>query len=177
MAAPIKPALKRALANDSWVFVPAIANKQTPVLAEVTAATGFNLSCSVFGEQDGFTAATEKVTLPRRNCETETFEVNGATNYSAPDFLVSFDPQGAPASDGKLAWETLEDNMDGFMIRRQGKGATTDIETGDFVDVVPVQLGVKVPTKTGPGADGVYAFTVGASITDTPAWNVAVTAA
>ena len=177
MAAPIKPALKRALANDSWVFVPAIANPDSPVLAEVTAASGFNLSCSVFGEQEGFTATTEKVTLPRRNCESETFEVNGSTNYAAPDFLIAFDPQAAAGSDGKLAWETLEDMMEGFMVRRQGKDANTDIETGDFVDVVPVQLGVKVPTKTGTGADGVYAFTVGASITNTPSWNVAVVAA
>src|SRR3546814_8758058 len=121
MAAPIKPALKRALANDSWVFVPAFANKATPVLAEVTAATGFNLSCSVFGEQEGFTATTEKVTLPRRNCESETFEVNGATNYAAPDFLIAFDPQAAAGSDGKKAWEALEDGMNGFMVRGRAR--------------------------------------------------------
>ena len=56
MAAPIKPALKRAFGNDSWTWVPAIADAYAPTVAEVTAATGFNLSCSLFGDQDGVTA-------------------------------------------------------------------------------------------------------------------------
>jgi hypothetical protein len=176
MTAPIKPALKRAFGNDTWAWVPAVASKTAPTVAELTAATGFNLSCSLFGEQEGFTATTEKVTLPRRLCETETFEVNGSTNYAAPDFMVSFDPQAAAGADGKKAWEAMDDLSSGFLIRRQGVTATTDFTAGEFVDVIPAQLGVKVPTKTGTGSDGVYAFTVGASITDTPAWNVAVAA-
>lgn len=176
MAAPIKPALVKAFGNDSWIFVPAVASKSAPTVAEVEAAAGFNLSCTLFGDQDGFTATTEKVTLPRRLCETVTFESNGPTSYAAPDLMIAFNPQGAAASDGKKAWEALTDNASGFLIRRQGKTATTVVAAGEFVDVVPVQLAVKVPTKTGTGADGVYAFTQAVSITDTPAWNVAVAA-
>lgn len=175
MAAPIKPALVRAFGNDSWTFVPAIADKTAPTVAEVTAATGFNLSCSLFGDQEDVSATTEKVTLPRRLCETETYESNGPTSYSMPDLQVSFDPQAAAASDGKKAWETMTDGATGFLVRRQGVDATTDFQSGDFVDVVPVQLGTKVPSKTGTGADGVYAFTQAVSITDTPEWNAAVT--
>lgn len=176
MTAPIKPALKRAFGNDSWAWVPAVGNKTAPTVAEVTAAAGFNLSCSLFGEQEGFSATTEKVTLPRILCETATFEVNGSTNYSAPDLMVSFDPQAATGADGKKAWAAMTDLSSGFLIRRQGVTATTDFTAGEFVDVIPAQLGTKVPTKTGTGSDGVYAFTVGASITDTPAWNVAIVA-
>jgi hypothetical protein len=176
MTAPIKPALKRAFGNDSWAWVPAVAVKTAPTVAELTAAAGFNLSCSLFGEQDGFSATTEKVTLPRRLCETETFEVNGSTNYAAPDLTVSFDPQAASGADGKKAWEAMDDLTNGFLIRRQGVTATSDFVAGEFVDVIPAQLGTKVPTKTGTGSDGVYAFTVGASIVDTPAWNVAIAA-
>lgn len=176
MAAPIKPTLVRAFGNESWAWVPAIADTSAPTIAELQAATGFNLSCSLFGEQEGITATTEKVTLPRRLCETETFEVNGSTSYSAPDFLVSFDPQAAAGADGKKAWEAMDDLAEGFLVRRQGEPGTTDFATGDFVDVIPAQLGVKVPTKTGTGSDGVFAFSVGASISDTPDWNVAAVA-
>lgn len=176
MAAPIKPALKRAFGNDAWTWVPAIAVKSGPTVAEVTAVAGFNLSCSLFGEQEGVTASTERVTLPRRLCETETFEVNGSTSYSAPDLMVSFDPQATSGADGKKAWEALDDYASGFLVRRQGVAASTDFTAGEFVDVFPAQLGKKVPTKTGTGSDGVYAFTVGASITDTPAFNVAIAA-
>lgn len=174
MAAPIKPPLVRAFGNDSWLFVIAVADKEEPTALEIEAGTGFNLSCTLFGEQEGFSATTEKVTLPRRLCETVTFETNGPTAYSAPDLMVSFDPQAAAGADGKKAWEVMDDNIDGFLIRRQGALATTVVTAGEFVDVVPVNLAVKVPTKTGTGADGVYAFTQAVSITDTPAWNVEV---
>jgi hypothetical protein len=176
MAAPIKPALKRAFGNDSYTWVPAIAVKTAPTAAEVEAATGFNLSCSLFGEQEGVTTSTAKVTLPRILCETDTFEVNGEVTHSMPDLMVSFDPQGAALSDGKKAWEAMSDLEAGFLVRRQGKTATTVYAAGDFVDVIPVTLGTKVPTKTANDAAGVYAFTVGASITSAPAYNVAVVA-
>lgn len=177
MGVPIKPALSRAFGNDSWLFVPAIADKNAPTLAEIQASAGFNLSCTTFGDQDGFSATTAKVQLPRRNCETETYEVNGETNYAMADLMIAFRPQDAAGEDGKKAWEAMDDYAEGFLVRRQGKKATTDIETGDFCDVVPIALGVKVPTKTGNGADGVYAFTQSASISDAPAWNKAVVAA
>ena len=176
MASPVKPALVRAQAAESWIWVPAIADINSPSIVELNAATGFNLSCSVFGEQEGVTATTEKVTLPRRLCEDKTFEVNGATSYSAPDFTISFDPQGAALSDGKKAWEAMDDNANGFMVQRQGVASTADLTVGEFFNVFPAQLGTKMPGKTSTGADGVFAFTVGVSITDTPALNVAAVA-
>lgn len=176
MAAPIKPALKRAYGNDSWGFVTAIADIDSPTLAELNATAGFNLSCSLFGEQEGVTSTQEKVTLPRILCETETYEVNGSTTYAMTDLMISFDPQAAPGADGKKAWETLDDNLDGFLWRRQGVTATTDLAAGQYVDIIPVQLGVKTPGKTGTGADGVYAFMQPASVTGQPSWNKAIAA-
>lgn len=176
MAAPIKPPLKRAFGNDSWTWVPAIGDKSAPTVAEAEAAGGFNLSCSLFGEQEGITTTTAKVTLPRILCETNTYEVNGETSHSMSDLMVSFDPQGAALSDGKKAWEALGDNESGFLLRRQGKTATTVFAAGDFVDVIPATLGTKVPTKTSNAAEGVYAFTVAASVTSAPVYNVAIVA-
>lgn len=178
MAQPLKPTLVRAFANDSWLFVPAIASIGSPTVAEIEATAGINISCSIFGDsQEGITATTEKVSLPRLNCERETYESNGATNYAMADLQVSFQPQAADGSDGKKAWETMEDNANGFLVRRQGKDSTTVVASGDFVDVIPVQLATKVPTKTSNDAAGVYAFTQAVSITGKPAWNVAVQAA
>jgi hypothetical protein len=176
MAAPVLAPLVRSQAQTSWLWVPAGANKSAPVVTEIEAVAGFNFSCAIPSDQEGFTATTEKVTLPMRNCETESFEVNGSTSYSAPDFTMFFSPQGAANSDGKKAWEAMDDGAHGWLVRRQGKSAKTVIATGDFVDIVPAQLGVKVPGTTSTGADGVFTFTVSASITDTPAWNVAVVA-
>lgn len=174
MAAPTKPTLITAFGKESWAFLIAIADKTAPTATELEAATGFNLSCSVFGEQEGLTASTEKVTLPRRLCETVTYETNGPTAFTMADLVVSFDPQSAPASAGKKAWETMTDNLAGFLVQRLGKAGTGVFVATDYVNVVPVQLGVKVPTKTSNGPDGVVAFTQAVAITDTPAFNVAV---
>lgn len=177
MAAPLKPALKTAFGKESWGFVLAVGNINAPTLAELNASAGFNLSCSIFGEQEGVTGTTEKVTLPRLNCETTTYEINGATTFSMADLVVSFDPQAATDADGKKAWATLVDGASGFLWRRQGIAASTDLATGQFVDIMPAQLGTKIPGKTSNGADGVFSFTQPASITGKPALNVAITAA
>jgi len=172
----IKPALRRAYGNDAWGFVPAVANINAPTVAEMTAVTGFNLSCSVFSEQEGVTATTEKVTLPTLLCETTSYESNGATTYAMADLQISFQPQAASGADGKKAWETLDDNISGFLWRRQDVPSSTDPATGQFVDIIPVQLGVKTPTKTGTDAAGVYSFTMPASVTGKPSFNVAIVA-
>lgn len=177
MSVPVKPALKRAYARDRWYWVPAVGNTAAPTVAEVTASGGFNLSCSLFGDtQDGFDATTDKVTLPRRNCETDVFQVNGNTTHSAPDLMVSFWPQGAAASAGKKAWEAMTDGATGFLIRGQDLDPMADSVAGEFVDVIPAQLGKKVPMKTSNDAAGVYAFKVSASIIDTPQYNKAIVA-
>lgn len=175
MAVPTKPLLKSAFGTDGWGFVLAVANIQSPTLVELNATTGFNLSCSLFGDsQEGLTATTEKVTLPRLLCETTTYQANGATNYEMADLTVSFDPQGVAASVGVKAWETMIDGLAGFLWQRQGVTATTDLVTGQFVNVIPVQLGVKTPTKTGSDAAGVFAFTQAVAVTSKPAFRVAV---
>lgn len=176
MATPIKPAKKMANGNDSWGFVLAVADPLLPKLTELNAAGGFNLSCSVFSEQEGPTSTTNKVTLPRYICETDEYEVNGTTTHSMPDLMVSFDPQAASGADGKKAWETMTDGISGFLWRRQSVKATTDLSTGQFVDVIPVTLGTKTPSKTGTGPEGVYAFTQPVSITGAPAYNKAIVA-
>ncbi|WP_436702407.1 hypothetical protein [Nocardioides sp. BYT-33-1] len=176
MATAIQPALQRSFGNDGWGFVTAVADIQVPKLTELDAVTGFILSCSLFGEQGDPTVTQEKVTLPRILCQTQQFEVNGTVTFAMPDLIVSFSPQAAAGSDGKKAWETMTDQLNGFLWRRQNVPARDALAVGQFVDIIPVQLGDKVPGKTSTGADGVYSFTQGASITSAPAWNVAIVA-
>lgn len=174
MATPIKPALVRAYGNDSWGFAPTIADVNAPTLLELNAASGLNLSCMLFAEQDAMTVNQEKVSLPRRLCETTQYEVTGSTTYSMSDLQVSFDPQATSGSNGKKAWETLTEGATGYLWRRQGVSATADLATGQFVDVVPVKIGARTPGKTGSGADGVYSFTAPIAVTDTPVFNKAI---
>lgn len=176
MAAPIKPALKQSLGKEAWGFVPAIAAIATPTVGELTATGGFNLSCSVFSDQAGITSSTNKVSLPRLLCEMTAYQVNGETTYEMADLMISMQPQAASGSDGKKAWETLTDGIAGFLWHRQDVLASTDVTAGQFVDIIPVQLGVKTPTTSGNDDSAVYAFTQPAAVTGKPAFNVAVVA-
>ena len=176
MAAPIKAGVKPSVGNDPWGFVLAVADIQVPKLTELNATGGYNLACSLFREQEGLTGATEKVTLPALLCETDQYEANGPTSWSMADLSVVLHPQGASASDGKKAWETLTDGIFGFLWNAPGLVATGELEVGDFVNIVPVQLGTKVPGKTGTGADGVFNFTQPVSVTARPALLVPVVA-
>lgn len=174
MANPVKPGQKRAFARDRWFWVPAIADLDEPELDEITALAAFNMSCVMLSAQEQPTATTEKVQLPLTNCETETTEVSGATQHSIPDFMLYLHPQAAALSDGKKAWEAFDDLANGFLVRCQDSDPNTDVEAGDFIDIWPGQLTVKVPTKTSTGADSVYAFSIGVSATGAPHFNVAI---
>ena len=176
MPAPVKPAFSRSFGQEVWIWAPAIADIDAPTASEINAVTGFNLSCSVLGEQEGLTGTTEKVTLPRRNCEQETFEVNGPTSYSAGDLMVTHQPQAASGTDGKKAWESLDDYAEGFLVHVQGVDPNVEPSTGDFVSIYPAQLGKKTPMKTSTGADGVFGFQLSASITNTPSFLVPIAA-
>jgi hypothetical protein len=176
MTAPVKPALARSFGTESYAWVPAIADPAAPTVAELTAATALPLQGFLTGDQGGVSGSTDKVTLPRRLMETETYEVNGATSYSAADFTLFYDPQAAAGSDEKKAWESLEDGAEGFLVWRGHVDPTTDFVAGQFVSVYPAQLGTKVETKTASDASGAYAFTLGVSVTGQPSKNVAVVA-
>lgn len=178
MAAPSKPQLVTANGKDSWFFVPAVASKTAPTAAEVNAATGLNISCFLWSDFEGLSSSTGKVTLPRLLCELNTYEANDVTSFTVADLDFAFAPQAASGSDGKKAWEKFKaGGLSGFLIRRQGitaDSATPEAVTGQFVDVMPVDIGKAVPGKTSTGADGVYRATAPVAITGEPAFNVAI---
>lgn len=178
MVAPTKPQLVTANGKDSWFYVPAIADITAPTAAEVNAATGLNISCFLWAEFEGVTSSTGKVTLPRLLCETQQYEANDSTTYTMSDLDFAFAPQAAAATDGKKAWDKFKaGGLSGFLVRRQGVTANTstpEATAGQFVDIIPVEIGAAVPGKTSTGADGVYRAVSPVAVTGAPAWNVAV---
>jgi hypothetical protein len=176
MAVPVKPAVVRTFGYDSYQWAPAVANLSAPTVAEVTAVTGINLSCMLLGDQEGASAETERVTLPRLLCEPNTFDVDGETKWSHAALTVTVNTQGAALSDGKKAWEAMGDFESGFLIRRLGILSTTDWAAGQFVLVYPGTLGVKVVRTSSNDASQISVFTQSFNITATPAQIVAIAA-
>jgi hypothetical protein len=178
MAAPISPAKKLSYGKDTWWLVPAVANKNAPTAAEVNAATGLNMAGVLLADFEGMSSTTAKVTIPAVMMETSVTEVSGATTHSMADMQVTFQPQAAAGSPGKKAWELVSSgSFVGFAIRRQDVDATAgDATTGQFVDVVPVEVDQPIPGRTSAGPDGIYVFTAPVSITGDPAFNKAVAA-
>lgn len=167
MAAPVTPAKRLAHGKDTWALVPAGADINDPVLAEVNSASGMNISGVLLQDYDGITITTNKVTLPQVMLETTSTEVTGDVTISAADMQITFDPQAADGSNGRLAWELLEDgDFEGWAIRRQDSPAGNgDFETGDNIDIAVVEITNPIPGRTSPGADGIYIFTVNVSVT------------
>lgn len=179
MAAPVMPRKVQANGKDSWYLVPAIAVKTAPTVAEVNATTGINVSCALLASFEGVTGSTGKVTLDRYLCETEQFEANDNTVFTMSDIVGGFDPQAAVSSDDKKAFEFLRNGFVGFAVRRQGivaKGSA-GVTSGQFVDVVPVDIAKAIPTKSNTDASGIYTFMAGVAVTGGPEFNVAVTGA
>lgn len=178
MAAPIKPQKVTANGKDSWWFLPAIASLKMPTIAEINAVSGLNITCFLTAEQEGFTQNVERAQLTRLLCELATQEALGATTYALPDLTVVFNPQGAPNSDGKKAWEAMKDGGPGFLVRRQGVVSLSakDVEVGQFVDTAQIELGKPLPGKTATDASGIYSFTSPVGLLDQE-FNVPVVAA
>jgi hypothetical protein len=176
VAVPTKPTLVRAYGADAWQWAPAVANIAAPTVAEVTAVTGINISCYLLEGQEGATAEVGKVTLPRFLCETQTFDVTSETKWSHAELTVVVQPQAAALSDGKKAFEAMGDNESGFLIRRLGVSSMTDWAAGQFVNVYPGTLAVKVVQTSATDASGVVVFKQGFDITSAPSQLVAIAA-
>lgn len=165
MAAPVTPAKKLANGKDTWWLVPAGANIDAPTAAEINSATGMNISGVLLQDYEGLSITTNKVTLPKVMLETTETEVTGSVVISAADMQLTFDPQGADGTDGRKAWELLEDgDFEGWAVRRQDSpSGNADATTGERVDIAVVNVENPIPGRTSPGPEGIYVFSVNVS--------------
>lgn len=177
MVAPVKPAKKTANGKDTWWLVPAVADLDSPTVAEVNAVTGLNISCFLLADQEGLSGNTERVTLPRLLCETTTSEGIGETTITMADLQIVLDPQAASGADDKKAYEKIRNGYSGYLIRRQGVTSATDVAVtaGQFVDVAAVDIAKAIPNKSANDSSGVYTATAAVAVTGAE-FNVAVVA-
>lgn len=178
MAAPIKPKKHTSLKKDAWWLVPAIADINEPVLAEVNSASGIYATCFLLQDQGGVQKTVNKTQLAALLCEDSGGEVRTPSTFSMSDIVGAFDPQAADDDPDKALFEFLRDGFVGFAVRRQNviNDVSDAVVAAQFVDVVPVDIDDAWPDKSAPGPEGFYTFTCGVAVTGTPVANVAVAA-
>lgn len=177
MAAPIRPNGVQTFGKEKWVFVPTIADDTAPTATELTAGTVLDVTGYLYADGfDGFTAEPSRVSAPRRVYDTIQYQTLGITSFSMGDLTYSYGPQSAAASDPKKAMEKLVEGATGYMVRRFGLDADTELAAGQFVDLVPVALGPQVPIKTASDETGEAAIRQAVAVTGAIQTNVVIAA-
>lgn len=129
--------------NIKVAFVPAIAVLTAPEVADEINATGsVDLSCYITSE---FEVAREQSTgEDRRLCSKEVFQTLGRVTNSVPATDYVYYPQADAADPKNKAFDTLKQDVTGFLVIRYGLDAReTDWAALQKVDVVPVVCGVQ----------------------------------
>lgn len=159
MTAPIRPDGVSAFANEKWIFVKTIANKLAPTATEINHATAFDLTGVLYAEQfEGPTAESSRVTEPRRVMDSTVTQRSGITTYSISDLFYAIQPQAAAASDGKKAYEALDNGTTGYVVHVPGVEPDHTVVADDFVVVIPVVTQEGVLVKTSNGEEAQYAI-------------------
>jgi len=174
MAAPINPGSAKTFGREKWIFVPTIANTSAPTAVELTAVSALDISCYLFDDFGRPTKSTNQVTKNRRVCDTLQYQQIGITQYQGGELIAAMDPQAAALSNGKKAWEKFQSGATGYLVRRQAIDVNTDIAAGQFLDVVPVEIGPAMPGTSGDGETAEAAFMATYVVNAAPAWNKAV---
>ena len=176
MAAPIKPGLHSVLQRNSYWLVPALTG---PKKTEIEAVGGLYITCFLTEEgSTGWTVSFNKGTAPRLICNATTPEIKLPSTTQGADLIGAVDPQAASGANDKKAFEFLRNGFTGYMVRRHNvlNNAADTVTVGEFVDYAPVDITEAIIDQTATGAEGVYVFKAGVSVTGDPVVNVAVVA-
>jgi len=174
MAEPLRPSATPVHGRESWIFVPAIADKAAPTVAELTAAGSLDVTRIVFADSGKPSQSTNRVTQQRRLGDTTVPEFIGDTSYTGGDLTYALDPQAAAGADGKKMWELVPEGTTGYLVRRLGVPRATAPTAGQFVDVYPVGFGPSMPTTVGDAESAEAAAMCTFAVTDTPEFLAAV---
>jgi hypothetical protein len=137
-----------AMANRKLIFVITLVTAGlVPKMTEISAGSSLDISDYLYADGWAPQLSTNKVTSPRRVGSGRVFEKNGLATESLGDLHYMYQPQAAAASAGKKAFEVLTSGATGYIIERLGLDAySVDFAIGQFVNVIPVQLGVQLPS-------------------------------
>lgn len=174
MAAPIRPNPVKVYGKDKWVFVQTIANINAPTQAEVIAGTTLDITMMAFDGEGYPTSSTNRPVLERRIGDTVTYEQIGTQQITGGTMMFQLDPQSAALSNGKKAWEKFVAGTTGYLVRRMGTAVATDLATGQFVTVYPVEYAAPFPTKVGDGESAEAGFASEYAVTGPIASLVAI---
>lgn len=174
MAAPIRPDDSKAFGREKWIFVPTIASTAAPTVAELTAAGALDVSMMMFEDSGRPERSVTRPSRPMRVADTIIYEQIGTESVTGGTMLFAFDPQAAAASNGKKAWEKFVAGTTGYLVRRSGLAAATDIATGQFATMFPVEFSSQFETTVGDGESKVNAFTVEVAVNGPVVFNKAV---
>jgi hypothetical protein len=127
------------MANLKLIFCPT-GSLTAPSLALFTGGTALDISCYNYNWPPTKTA--NKVTAPRRVCDSRVFQKLGLTQEDIGNMQYMIDPQAAAASTGKLAYEKLAEGNTGYILERWGLDSkTVDLAVGQFVVMRYVKCG------------------------------------
>lgn len=174
MTAPVRPASVKAFQREKWAFVPTMASQTAPTAAEVNAAGSLDISCYLFESSGRPTRNTNLVTRARRICDGALYQQVGQGTYQGGQLNYMLDPQAAPASAGRKAWDTMPGGTVGFLVRRLGIDVQTNFIATDKVDVFPVEFDAPMPTTEGSDDAAECAATQTFAITGPPSFLAAI---
>lgn len=142
------PAGVASARNRNAIWVDAIADPNSPKVAELTSATAsLDISCWLNVDWDGFSAEQNKE-ADERWCGTK-FESMGDVEYTVGDLVYVVDPQSTATDGTARAAAILTEGKRGFLAIRRGKAMDSPVVAGDKFDILACQLGAPVPDKTG----------------------------
>lgn len=123
--------------NVKVTYVPVIANKAAPTVAELTAGT--DLQCLITSDGLQVSVNEDVISIPKL-CETTNSEAPGRATFQVTLTLVR---KTVVAEDD--AWTTLLRNTAGFLVMRYGLAHDTAYAASQEVQVFPGKAGERRP--------------------------------
>lgn len=177
MVAPVRPASAKSKGTTKIVFVPAFTGAYTaPDVTAAAGASALDVTKMFFESSAMPDASTQMARAPRRVGDVESYEFVGEVQWTIGEMRYAFNPQAAALSDQKKAFEKFPYGTTGYLLFRKGIDRDTDLATGQFVTVYPVEFGSQVETDEGDGDGAEIAIKQGVGVTGTPAQVVALVA-
>lgn len=174
----IYPEATPAYGNTAVIVALTLSSESAPSLAtDFVAPNSLNVSCFLYGTGFSATSETTRNTAPQRLCDVSTREQFGTTTFTVQDLQYTYDPQGDETAEANEAKEMLTEGLEVWIVERNGIPAkTTDLTSGDLVNLHHVRLGKQNRTKTGDGEEAEYSITQGVVYIEDPIYDVAVAA-
>ena len=139
-----------AKGKGTVIWVPAIANIAAPTVAEITAGTTFNLSCTLY-EWD--VTVTQSQVDRTKYCYESATKIPGKPTYEIADLVYDYDPQNILSSDPYGHYAKLAAGSTGYFVDRRGLGKSVAPVANQIIDIYPAKLGIQARVKIDPNAE------------------------